>query len=629
MSGICGIFNLDGAPIDPNALHRMAEAMAHRGPDGIRYWIGGNVGFAHLALNTTPESVHEQQPMSNPAATCWITADATIYNRDELIHALVAKGMILDNPTDTALLIASYEVWGVKSLKRLVGDFAFSLWDAGRQALFCARDPMGVRPFFYHFDGQCLVWASEIQPVLEGAHLACHVNDLMVAYFLVDGRAGEWEQTFYQGVNRLPHGQLLVVTAEGLQKEKYFDFDPDLEIHYACDKEYVEHFLELFTEAVRARLRSHYAVGVSLSGGLDSASIACMAAQLCSAHRGLAPALESFSCRFREIKEADERKYLHAVVEKCSLKPNYVDADGLWFFRDRANAYVAQEEPDAAAMTFPCHTMLRQAAGHGVHVMLSGHGGDHVLLGSPYHLPELLRDVELQRLARELRYYRLAGLTFGRIAFEAVVLPLIPGQIRTLIHRLRRKYARRCWISPRLVQLIGDHADNEPDRRRQRFRSVACRHVYETITSASFAKHSEWFDRAARPFAIEWRFPYLDTRLVQFLIAIPPIQKFRDGITKLILRRAMDGILPELVRRRTGWATFGDLIRRGHQNERLTIEKLLTNPRIGTLGYVDADTLKSEWRRSLGQESTVAGNLHRAVVLERWLRSVLMTSGQE
>ena len=152
MSGIAGIFNRDGRPVDPDLLARMTDAIAHRGPDGAGHWADGAVGFGHQMLCTAPESLHEQQPWRDETGQLCLVLDGRVDNRAELQRALAAAGAHLGEDTDAELVLQSYEVWGEACPKRIIGDFAFAIWDARKQQLFCARDFLGIKPFYYYAD---------------------------------------------------------------------------------------------------------------------------------------------------------------------------------------------------------------------------------------------------------------------------------------------------------------------------------------------------------------------------------------------------------------------------------------------------------------------------------------------
>jgi asparagine synthase (glutamine-hydrolysing) len=166
MSGITGLYNLDGRPADDLLLRRMAAAIEHRGPDGIRYWVNGPVGLGHLMLQSTPESAHEKQPLANGDATLCLTLDGRVDNRSELRHGLESRGFSPRDDSDAELVLRAYECWGEGCPNRLLGDFAFAIWDAGKRQLFCARDHVGVSPFYYHRSASLFAFGSEIRSLL-------------------------------------------------------------------------------------------------------------------------------------------------------------------------------------------------------------------------------------------------------------------------------------------------------------------------------------------------------------------------------------------------------------------------------------------------------------------------------
>ena len=204
LSGIVVVFNLDGAPVDPELLGRMAEAAAYRGPDGIRYRVDGNVGLAHLALNSTPESLQESQPLCSADGMLCLTADARVDNRDELYSTLTASGHLQGkDATDADLILAAYRCWGEACPEHIIGDFAFAVWDGRDQKLFCARDPFGIKPLHYSQVGQVLCVASEAQQILQHPGVSRRLDEAAMADYLVDNCDDE-ERTMFLDVRRVP-----------------------------------------------------------------------------------------------------------------------------------------------------------------------------------------------------------------------------------------------------------------------------------------------------------------------------------------------------------------------------------------------------------------------------------------
>lgn len=270
MSGILGIFNLDGRPVDPQCLKDMWSILSHRGPDGGSVWMDGAIGLGHQMLWTTPESLIEQMPFIKPGPGLAIVADARIDNREELITKLALKNEPATSRTDSQLILSAYEKWGEDCVDRLIGDFAFAIWDGRAQSLFCARDHFGIRPFYYFYkNGSCFLFATEIKSLLTVPIVPRRLNETRVADYL-DSFVEDEEITFYQDIKRLPRSQLLRISRTACKFRQYWSLDPKHEIRFSSNEEYAEAFREQFFQAVACRLRSAFPVGASLSGGLDS-----------------------------------------------------------------------------------------------------------------------------------------------------------------------------------------------------------------------------------------------------------------------------------------------------------------------------------------------------------------------
>ena len=205
MSGIFGIVQLDGRPLQSHDLESMRDALAHRGPDGGSIWVGANAGLGQLMLHTTPESLHENLPRYDPKSGLVITADARIDNRADLLASLSLTGADSRDLPDSQIILAAFLRWGSSCAEHLLGDFSFVIWDAQRRKLFCARDHMGIRPLYYYQSGKLLVFASSAQAVVSTPLVPERISDERVADFLVGELEGVNNRcTFFQDVWRLP-----------------------------------------------------------------------------------------------------------------------------------------------------------------------------------------------------------------------------------------------------------------------------------------------------------------------------------------------------------------------------------------------------------------------------------------
>ncbi len=244
MSGIAGVVRFDGASVAPGLIERMTAAMAHRGPDGIRHWTKGSVALGQCMLCTTPESLDERQPLANEDESLVLVVDGRVDNWEDLRRDLLERDAVLRDRTDAELVLRAYETWGRDCLARIDGDFALVIWDAKRSEAFCARDRFGQKPFHYHWDGRTLAFASDVHAILSLPWVPQRLNEGMVAEFL----ANEWlslDETFWQGVLRLPQAHRMTVDTRGPCLERYWA--PDLHATLPCrsEGEYAEHYRAL------------------------------------------------------------------------------------------------------------------------------------------------------------------------------------------------------------------------------------------------------------------------------------------------------------------------------------------------------------------------------------------------
>ena len=215
MGGIVGIYSVDGRPADPALLRQMTGILAHRGPDGEGQWVSWPIGLGHRLLFTTPESLNEKQPVTDERGECWLVWDGRLDNREELIATLKAEGRLLGEQTDPELVLGAYGHWGTECLTRIIGEFAFALWDGRTRSLFCARDPIGVKPFYYHWDGRQLVFGSEVKALFKDPAIVKRPNEAMIADYLLMGFRDP-EATFFEGIKQLRPAHFLCLGERGL-----------------------------------------------------------------------------------------------------------------------------------------------------------------------------------------------------------------------------------------------------------------------------------------------------------------------------------------------------------------------------------------------------------------------------
>jgi asparagine synthase (glutamine-hydrolysing) len=584
VSAICGLFHLDGRSATPNLIGSMSATLGHRGPDASGSWCDEMVALGHRMLHTTPESLTEVQPLVSTRDGLVLVADARIDNREDLIATLRLSRA--PKPTDSQIILAAYARWGEECANRLIGDFALAIWSSRDRTLFCARDPMGVKPVYYVRANQLFAFASEAKALLAIPGVEAEIDAEQVALFL--GWYNEdREKTLFRSVMRLPAAHTLVAGRDRLSIRRYWCPDPKHEITFRRDDDYVEAFRELFTEAVRSRLRSSHPVGATLSGGLDSSSIVCTSRQLRSNETS---PLHTFSMVFPgltadDLRLIDERPFMDGVVRQGGVQPHFLRGDEVSPLGDIDRVVWHLDEPHSAPNLYLHWSMYRAAGQSGVRVFLDGFDGDTALSHGFGRLTSLARLEKWNVLQGELEAFRATHQRSSDVALRDYVLPHLAYLARrgdlvswlraasVLARRFRlsrRELLTRYGLGPLLPKSLVTFAsamreDRRPDqailprslaralrRHERRAAMQRLRHVAPTERAAHIEGLSqplyqltlEIADKSAAAFNVEPRYPFFDRRLIEFCLALPEAQKFAHGWPRLILRRAMDGILP-------------------------------------------------------------------------------------
>ncbi|MCU0621954.1 MAG: asparagine synthase (glutamine-hydrolyzing), partial [Gemmatimonadales bacterium] len=413
MCGIAGLWQ-PGGRVDLGRLHLMSGLLRHRGPDdegvllhdgalgsswmtlggadtprdaygspvpwapgrdrGAREDAGYALGLLHRRLSIVDLSPAGHQPMSDAEGRDWIVYNGEVYNWVELRRELEADGVRFQSQSDTEVLLAAYRRWGADCLSRFNGMFALAIWDGAKRELFCARDRFGVKPFYYQHDGRTFAFASEARALaLTQPHRitprASAIRDLL---------ALDWvdhvSSTFFEGTWQLPPGHFMTVSPGGFSVHPWWALDPRAQAAgTAADWE--RRFEELFTDAVKLRLRADVEVGSCLSGGIDSSAVVTTASRLAS------KPIHAFSCAYDEGPAFDERPYMRATVEATGAHGHLVVPDGsdLWEVFDRLHDL--QGEPTAGPGVFSQWKVMELAGRNGLKVLLDGQGADETLAG--------------------------------------------------------------------------------------------------------------------------------------------------------------------------------------------------------------------------------------------------------
>ncbi|MGH7926050.1 MAG: asparagine synthase-related protein [Candidatus Binatus sp.] len=607
----------------------MLDAVNHRGPDGGGMWAEGPVALGQRMLHATPESIYEQQPWCDEAARYRLVFDGRIDNGADLRPQLIAAGLQPRNNTDAELVLRSYQCWGEEFAVKLIGDFAIVIWDSQTETLVCARDPTGMKPFYYYADRKKFVCGSELHQLFH-CEVPCEPNEEIVGEYLAC-RTYSAEPTLYRSILQLLPAHLLIVSRDRLVTRRYYDLDPAREIRHRNDDEYASHFLSVFKEAVRCRLRAVDLVASDLSGGLDSSTIVSVARILQEQGEAGCDRFESFSQVFPGLS-CDESEYIKAVAAKCGVPLNL-------------ELSTPASEVDLAAQVrqfrdFPNYPNLTSGYGFrrlerrkGARVSFTGEGGDEWFSGSASDNADLLRSLRIAALIRQVRIDAdqsgtrlMRQLGPLRLLIRTAVMPQLPPAVREFVQWRSRpsRLPYPAWVAPDFARRVNLYARLIAEPRMRRVRGVGRRLIYETFHHGELPVTSAMVEQAIGRIGQETRRPFYDRRIIEFAFALPNDQLRRGGFERYIVRNAMTGILPEVARTRITKATFNQPFLESvkHNGALISFDRL----EIAQRGWVDPVKLKSAFEVLMDSyrngEEGFAAPVWLAIATEIWHRVV-------
>lgn len=617
MSALGGIYYFDDAPVDGDTLINLGQRLGSHGPDGGREVVSGSIGIAYRAFHTTRESRLEKQPLVSAKGHI-IAWDGRLDNRDELI-ALLRNELDADQ-TDVAIVMAAYLKLGIDFLPRLIGDFALSLWDPNTRTLLLARDPVGPRPLYYHANTDRVIWSSELMPLLDFAGITLEVNDEYVAGYIT--RGAEPSLTPYKNIYSVLPGHVVIVLEGQLSVQRYWGLDPSREIRYNTDKEYEEHFYHLFKEAVRCQLRAQGPVWATLSGGLDSSAIVCMADEILESGECEASKLETVSFVYDEATSSDERKFISCVEEKRKqIGHHLLDADypPLASFPDEAQLDFPDFLDCFADRQFGMREAMRAA---GARVLLTGHGGDEMLCSNPSSSPELgdlLVQHQLLQLHQALQTWSAAlKRPYLELLWREGIMPLLPRNIQLacgvkphakLPPWFDADFVKRMKLRERHLGAMDVFDFKLPSGRDQ---AVGFLSVIRMISKAAYRVRNH----------IEVSHPYLHRPLVEFMQAIPHEQRVRPGETRSLMRRALRDLLPEKILKRNGKKGPEEALFRAIARQWPRLQPIMENARVCAYGYMKSQALLKALERARHGCELYSFALIQTISLEFWLRAL-------
>jgi asparagine synthase (glutamine-hydrolysing) len=563
MSGIVGIVNLDGSPVDRDLLSRMTNFMSYRGPDAQELWIDGNVGFGHTMLRTTWEAEHETQPLTLDGSS-WLTADARIDGRAELIAKLEKKlGNPLPfqqrkeisglrqqtSPNDAELILLAYQAWNTDCVNHLIGDFAFAIWDGRLRRLFCARDHFGFKPFYYSQNEKFLVFSNTLNCLRLHPGISNQLDDAAIADFLLFGFNRTQTTTSFKRIGRLAPANCLVLSGSDLRHEPYWKPDFPVSPIKEDPTDYLEQYRSLLQTAVSDRLRTNK-VGIKMSGGVDSTTVAAFAREVVSLNSAKID-LRAFTVVYDSLFPDQERHFSSITANALGIPIAYLPADAYKPFERWNQPAMQTPEPVESyfgAVAYDADTIASQHT----RVLIGGLGGDGYSLSLRTYILDRLRNHQFSELWKAYGSYLLA---FWDRPSARLLNSL---KIRLGLVKRQEPTPFPHWLNEALVEEL-----KLRDRWSRLWSAAPAKDDLRAWARAAFssdgwATEFEGCDPGVTNLPVEYRQPLFDIRLVSYSLSLPPVPNWLD---KRLLRSSSRGLLPKTVRLRPKTTPLGDPVK--------------------------------------------------------------------
>jgi len=540
MCGISGIISHHGSDINLVQLKLMSDTLVHRGPDGSGEWIGPqkNVGFAHRRLAIIDLSDGAAQPM-HFLGKYTIVFNGEIYNYIELKHQLQRLGYSFKTNSDTEVILAAYDYYQDDCVQHFDGMFSFAIWNETTQTLFAARDRFGEKPFFYVNQNERFVFASEMK-ALWAIGIEKKLSNKMLSNYLITGNIqnpSNKSQTFYENIHALPPAHFLTINNQGLQITPYWHLEKN-NILKDTEGNIIKKLDERIHDSVIKRLRSDMPVGISLSGGLDSTTLL----HYITKHQ---TNVETFSAVFPGF-EKDETAFVqqavsHYQVKNFSTTPNEND-----LVDDFEKLMYHQEEPFQSSSIFAQYKVYQLAKENNIKVLMDGQGADEVFGGylkyAQWYLLEEIRNKNFESFFTQKSKLEnhFPAFQFGINNYLAAFFPSRAANALS-IRAEKTSQVKTYFTNDFLAYNVGANYNDKPVV--QSLNDI----LHFNTMQMGLEELLRFSDRNAMAHGCEVRLPFLNHQLVSYVFGLPSSYKIHDGFTKYILRKTMDGKLPDQI----------------------------------------------------------------------------------
>lgn len=634
---MCGLVGIIGgnSSIDElqNRVEQMKASIRHRGPDDHGIYVDPQqrsvvLGHQRLAI-IDPE--HGKQPMISADQSVAIVFNGAIYNYLELRRELIDRGHPLQSFSDTEVLLYSYLEWGEDCVDKLRGMFAFALWDQRKQRLFCARDRVGIKPFYYHYNGQRLVFGSEIKAVLASDFVKAEADisglqDYMTFQFCLGSK------TMFKNIEKLEPGYCLTADLKdnnvNLTVRQYWDVEYNIDAGHD-DAYYADRMTALLEESVHQHLRSDVPLGAHLSGGLDSSTVVSLAAPMLEGVN-----FKTFTGAFSEGPEFDETHYAKIAAEKAGAEYKEIYIPGEEFTSILPKLIYSMDEPLAGPGLIPQYYVSKLASEH-VKVVLGGQGGDELYMGYARYLVAYLE----KSLSNAIHPEQNTNPYDVNLETITPYLPLLKNYSPMMQHFWRDGLFAN--DDQRYFRLIDRSEDSKQLYDESLFENYSTFERYQQIFNRkglhSYINQMTYFDlkaslpallhvedRTSMSVSLESRVPLLDHRLVEHMATIPPNVKFANGQTKHIFKQAIKNIVPKEILNRKDKMGFPVPLNQwlqGSAND--FVNDILFSQRARERGIYNIEAIEKNYRKQNKFSRVMWGLL----CMELWFRQFIDGEG--
>lgn len=607
MSGFAGIIRPDDGTPDLKLLERIAEQLVFRGPDGTNISAQPGAGFCFTLLRTGPAPHSDTQPCTLDGQI-WFLGDVRLDGREDLLDWLKqTDAEVSEHSPDEDLLLRAWRRSGEQCLERLAGDFSFAVWDSQAKRLSCVRDLIGARPFFYsHAAGQ-FFFSNTLQALRQSPEISSELDPYFIADFLLQSWSSDPERSAFLNIRRLPPGHVLIYSKDQVSVRRYASLPIEEPLSFKHPQDCVDQFRTHLERAVRDRVPDCGA-GVFMSGGLDSTAVAALASKV-QATRRLPGTLRAYTVDYFPLFDDQEGEFASLAAKHIGVPIEILSGANCAPFAGWDEFSIRTPEPCAEPF-FALHVQHYRQLGSSYRVALTGDGGDDILTGRAWpHFMYLLRRPQIGTLVR----------VFGGYALRHGKLPPLRtgfrGRLRRWLGHAEDSVEYPPWLEPSFEKEF--HLRERWQELQAPFTSNHPLHPagYASLSSAFWPSVYETEDAGWTGVAVEARAPFLDVRLIRFLLRLPPVPWCMH---KFLLREAMIGSLPDTVRARRKTPLRGDpLVLHGEKNG---WRPVLPNDSCGMLRmFVNCQMLSAT---SLPAPGLSLWNRIRPIALHKWLKSV-------